>query len=71
MTDLQIKQYLLENNYIVPAEDGIYKILNTSPQIQSVNYDLDTKNLTIITLENKFTFRWELKKYKGESKNEN
>lgn len=33
MTDLQIQNYLSENNNIVPAEDGVSKIFNTSKQI--------------------------------------
>ena len=58
MTDLEIKKYLENNNWAVPAQDGIMKILNTSPQIIDTEYDIDNRIMTIITTKNKFTFHW-------------
>lgn len=63
MTDLEIKQYLDENNWAIPAQEGIGKILNTSRQIIDTNFNFDTNMITIITPDNKFTFKWILKKY--------
>ena len=58
MTDLEIKKYLENNNWAVPAQDGIMKILNTSPQIIDTEYDIGNRIMTIITTKNKFTFHW-------------
>lgn len=58
MTDLEINKYLEDNNWAVPAQDGIMKILNTSPQIIDTEYDIDNRIMTIITTKNKFTFHW-------------
>lgn len=58
MTDLEIEKYLDENNWTIPAQDGIMKILNTSPQIIDTEYDIDNRIMTIITTKNKFTFHW-------------
>lgn len=58
MTDLEINKYLEDNNWAVPAQDGIMKILNTSPQIIDTEYDIDKRMITIITTKNKFTFHW-------------
>lgn len=63
MTDLEIKQYLDENNWAIPAQEGVSKILNTSRQIIDTNFNFDTNTITLITPENKFTFKWILKKY--------
>lgn len=62
MTDPEIKQYLNENNWAIPAQEGVSKILNTSRQIIGTEYDFDTDMLTIITPDNKFTFKWILQK---------
>lgn len=62
MTDFEIKQYLDENNWRIPAQDGINKILNTSRQIIDTEYDFVTDKITIVTKNNKFTFKWILKK---------
>lgn len=58
MTDLEINKYLEDNNWAVPAQEGIIKILNTSPQIIDTEYDIDNRIMTIITPENTFTFHW-------------
>lgn len=60
MTDLEIEKYLDENNWTIPAQDGISKILNTSPQIIDTEYDIDNRIMTIITPENVFSFKWVL-----------
>ena len=63
MTDLQIQDYLSENNYIVPAEDGVSKIFNTSKQIIKKSYNPTSGTMTIVTPDNTFVFSWVLKKY--------
>lgn len=62
MTDIEIKQYLEENNWAILAHDGIGKILNTSHQIIDMDYNFDTDMITLITPENVFTFKWILRK---------
>ena len=54
MTDLEIKRYLDDNNWAIPAQDGVSKILNTSHQIIDI--------ITLITPDNVFTFKWILNK---------
>lgn len=63
MTDLQIQNYLSENNNIVPAEDGVSKIFNTSKQIIKKSYNPTSGIMTIVTPDNTFVFSWVLKKY--------
>jgi hypothetical protein len=63
MTDEQICQYLVDNNYKIKAQDGIINILNRSYKIIDTIYDFDTGMMTIITPNNKFTFKWILGKY--------
>ena len=43
MTDLEIKKYLEDNNWAIPAQDGIIKIINTSPQIIDTEYDISLR----------------------------
>lgn len=62
MTDSEIKQYLVDNNWAINAQDGISKILNTSRQIIDTDYDFDTDIITLITPDNVFTFKWILNK---------
>lgn len=62
MTDLEIKQYLEENNWAVDAQDCLMKVLNTSHQIMEADYDFATELMTIKTLDNKFVFKWVLGK---------
>lgn len=62
MTDPEIQQYLDDNNWAIPAQDGVSKILNTSHQIISIDYDLNTDIITLITPDNVFTFKWILNK---------
>lgn len=62
MTDSEIKQYLDNNNWSIPAQEGISKILNTSKQIIETDYDFATDMITLITPDNKFTFKWILNK---------
>lgn len=62
MTDLEIKKYLERNNWAIPAQDGIIKILNTSPQIVDTEYDMENSILTIKTLSHIFSFKWILNK---------
>ena len=33
-------------------------VLNTSPQIIDEKYDFDTKEMSIMTPNNKFSFKW-------------
>lgn len=58
MTDLEIKQYLEENNWAVDAQDCLMKVLNTSHQIMETDYDFATELMTIKTPDNKFVFKW-------------
>lgn len=62
MTDLEIKQYLEENNYKIKASDGIGCIFNTSPQIVEKRYDFENHLMNIITPNNSFVFEWILEK---------
>ena len=62
MTDLEIKQYLDENNWAVKAQDCIMKVFNTSSQIINTEYNFDTGMMTVKTPENTFTFNWILGK---------
>lgn len=58
MCDMEIKEYLANNNYAVYAQDCLMKVFNTSHQIIDSVYDYDTSMMTITTPENKFTFKW-------------
>lgn len=60
MTDSEIKQYLDSNSWSVDPQDCLMKVLNTSHQILDTVYDSGTSMMTIITPENKFTFKWNL-----------
>lgn len=62
MTDKQIKQYLSDHNWSVDAQDCLMKVINRSYQIKDTIYNPDTRMMTIITLNNKFTFKWNLRK---------
>ena len=64
MTDNEIEQYLSEHNWSVNAQDCLIKVLNTSHQIISEHYDLDTGMMTIVTPDNEFTFKWNLREIK-------
>ena len=63
MTDAEILAYIEVNNYKVNAEDFILNVLNFSPQILDTVYDSETRTMTIITPDNKFTFGWVLGRY--------
>lgn len=63
MTDNEIKNYLVNHNYKVNAQEGIIHILNRSYQIIDTIYDFDTRMMTIITPDNKFVFEWILGKH--------
>lgn len=59
MTDLEIKEYLIKNNWQIKASDGISKIFNTSHQITDEIYDYETQIMTIKTAnKNTFRFKW-------------
>ena len=60
MSDEEIKQYLIDHSYQVPAQDGILDIFNTSYQIIDKHYDPDSSVMTIKTPKNKFSFLWVL-----------
>ena len=62
MTDPEIKQYLNDNNWEIPAQEGISKILNPSRQIIDTYYDFNTDIITLKTPDNAFTFKWILGK---------
>lgn len=58
MTDLEILNYLSKRNFKVKAQNFLMDVLNTSPQIIDEKYDFDTKEMSIITPNNKFSFKW-------------
>lgn len=58
MTDQEIKQYLDNNNGAIDAQDALMNIFNTSPQIIDKKYDFKNHLMTIVTPNNKFTFKW-------------
>lgn len=62
MTDAEIKQYLLDNNGVVCAQDCIMNVFNTSPQIIAKNYNYETNTITFITKDNRFVCKWKLNK---------
>ncbi|WP_305113933.1 hypothetical protein [Thomasclavelia cocleata] len=57
MTDTEILNYLTEQDFLVSTQDCIMKILNTSHQVIEEKYDFDTKTMTIITPDNLFSFK--------------
>lgn len=63
MTDLEIKQYLDNQNWSVDAQDCVLEVFNTSHQILDKIYDFETSMMTIITPDNNFTFKWNLHQY--------
>lgn len=67
MTDLEIKQYLDENNWAVGAQDCLMKVLNTSHQIIKADYNFANGTMTLITPDNKFIFKWILGKPEEEN----
>lgn len=64
MSDEEIRTYLSAHNWSVNAQDCLIKVLNTSHQIISEYYDSDTSMMTIITPDNEFTFKWNLREIK-------
>ena len=60
MSDEEIKQYLIDHSYQVPARDGIMDILNTSYQIIDTHYNPRSSVMTIKTPKNTFSFLWVL-----------
>lgn len=56
MTDLEIKKYLENRNYIVNSQDVVMDIFNTSQQIIDEIYDFKTHIMTIVTKDNSFEF---------------
>lgn len=56
MTDLEIKKYLENRNYIVNSQDVVMDIFNTSQQIIDEIYDFETHIMTIVTKDNSFAF---------------
>ena len=58
MTDLLILNYLSKRNFKVKARNFLMDVLNTSPQIIDEKYDFDTKKMSIMTPNNKFSFKW-------------
>ena len=60
MSDEEIKQYLIDHYYQVPAQDGILDIFNTSYQIIDKHYNPDSGIMTITTPKNTFSFLWVL-----------
>ena len=60
MSDEEIKQYLIDHSYQVPAQDGILDILNTSYQIIDTHYNPISSVMTITTPKNTFSFLWVL-----------
>ena len=60
MSDEEIKQYLIDNSYLIEAQDGILDIFNTSYQIIDKHYNPDSGIMTITTPKNTFSFLWVL-----------
>ena len=60
MSDEEIKQYLIDHSYQVPAQDGILDIFNTSYQIIDAHYNPISSVMTIKTPKNTFSFLWVL-----------
>lgn len=60
MSDEEIRQYLIDHQFTIDAQDGILDILNTSYQIIDKHYDSDSGIMTITTPDNIFTFLWVL-----------
>lgn len=58
MTDLEISSYLTLRNFKVDSQNFLMDVLNTSPQIINENYDFEKRVMTIITPNNKFSFKW-------------
>lgn len=58
MTDLEISNYLVQHYYKVNSQNFLMDVLNTSPQIVDEKYDYETKIMTIITPNNRFSFKW-------------
>ena len=71
MSDEEIRLYLEAKNWEVDALDGVMDILNMSDQIISANYDSKTGNMSLITQDNVFTFKWKLKNYEKFELNRN
>lgn len=61
MTDLEIKQYLYNNNWTVNPQDFLMNVLNTSNQIIDEHFDFEKHIYTIITHDNVFTVKWDIK----------
>lgn len=58
MTDLEISSYLTLRNFKVDSQNFLMDMLNTSPQIINEIYDFEKRVMTIITPNNKFSFKW-------------
>lgn len=71
MTDLELENYLNQNNWSVQPNNFIHDVMNTSPQVTIFHYDLENKLMTIETGEKRFTFHWNIKElYKEGDGNE-
>ena len=60
MTDEEIKQYLIDHQFQISAQDGILDIFNTSYQIIDKHYNPKSSVMTITTPKNAFSFLWVL-----------
>lgn len=58
MTDHEILKYLSKRNFKINAQDFLMDVLNTSPQIIDEKYDFNTKEMSIVTPNNNFSFKW-------------
>lgn len=58
MTDPEIFEYLSNHNFKVKAQEFLMDVLNTSHQIIDEKYDFNTKTMSIVTPNNKFSFKW-------------
>lgn len=56
----EILHYLISHNYSVDPQEFISKFLNCNYEIKDIIYDLETKIMTLITPNMKFTFKWNL-----------
>lgn len=71
MLDIEISEYLKKHDFAVNAQDCLMKVLNTSHQIISEDYDFESGIMTITTPDNIFKFKWILgNPQKEENKND-
>lgn len=58
MIDAEIGDYLKRHDFAVNAQECLMKVLNTSHQIITKDYDFQTGTMTLTTPDNIFKFKW-------------